>query len=250
MTDFETNASLRLDDELIIDLTEPPQDPQSFPDLSPVEQQHQRLWYTFGRFVGATVVTMHQKNQEIEELRETTTRDALTGLYNRKFFEQRFEKLHASFVHRRRSDMESLPNCMLVADADHFKQVNDTYGHDIGDIVLIRLSQIFGEEIHRDEDIIARLGGEEFGILLPNTNIWESQRLANRVREAVKQDWIMREIFAAGRKRIGTDVALPFSVSIGVTEISEPMTYGQAYRQADVAMYKAKESGRDQVIVY
>lgn len=161
------------------------------------------------------------------------TTDSLTGLANRRHF---LEKLQEEIS---RSQRYGRPFSVAMVDADHFKSVNDTYGHDIGDKVLQRLSNLMTGAA-RDVDCVGRLGGEEFAILLPETAVEGAkvfcERLLAHIREA--------EVDTGGEP-------LRFTVSIGLTEVCQGETKTDVIlNRADEALYEAKEGGRDRVVLH
>ena len=166
-------------------------------------------------------------------LKETTTTDALTGLSNRRFLGDSFETL-ASGILRRNSHMG-----VLMADIDFFKQVNDTYGHDTGDKILKCVARIFKENIRRS-DVIVRYGGEEFLVLLMDVQSESVVAVAEKIRKAIE----------------GTSFPVPGGVlkktiSIGVSLFPDDTeNFWQCVKYADVALYKAKEAGRNRVVVF
>lgn len=155
--------------------------------------------------------------------------DALTGLWNRNYFEQRFE---AELSLSRRSGR---PLALLMLDLDHFKQINDQYGHPMGDEVLRRMGLLLSEGV-RMEDIVCRYGGEEFTIITPNVAAGAVE-LAERLRASVEN---MRLSFG------GQDVRI--TVSIGVASAIESADRS-LLEQADAALYRAKQAGRNRVEV-
>ncbi|MBL8102625.1 MAG: diguanylate cyclase [Anaerolineales bacterium] len=166
--------------------------------------------------------------------KETQTQaitDALTGIYNRRGLLQlgEFELLRARRIER--------PFCAMIFDIDHFKRVNDHYGHKIGDQVLHSLAERCKKTL-RSIDLIGRYGGEEFVILLPETNLESARRVAERLRQ-----FIMNEPFP-------TDAgALRITVSIGLAEAKDTDSLHTLIEHADVALYKAKEAGRNRVML-
>lgn len=162
-------------------------------------------------------------NQEIQRI---ATSDNLTGIYNR----HKFEILFA--LESERSRRFALPLSMLLIDIDHFKSVNDTYGHDVGDEVLKHLVKIVQENI-RKIDIFARWGGEEFLVLSPGTDLQNMQLLAEKLRSAVENG-----VFP----KVGK-----VTVSIGVSTFTPEDTFTKLFKRADQGLYNAKEQGRNQV---
>ncbi len=162
-------------------------------------------------------------NQEIQRIAMI---DNLTGIYNR----HRFEELFALEAERFRRF--SLPLSMIIIDIDHFKSVNDTYGHNAGDAVLKYLTEVVQKNI-RKIDIFARWGGEEFLVLSPGTNIDEMQLLAEKLRLAV-DNATFPEIHH-------------ITISIGVSSFKKEETFSEFFKRADQGLYYAKERGRNQV---
>jgi diguanylate cyclase (GGDEF)-like protein/PAS domain S-box-containing protein len=174
-------------------------------------------------------ITERKKTQNQLELMATT--DELTGLYNRRFFIEQLEEelLRAQRYQRKTS--------LILFDVDNFKNVNDTYGHDVGDDVLVFIAKAAGESL-RDVDCLARFGGEEFIILLPETPLNGALIVAERIRSFIEH----AEFFLEEGKR------LHFTVSLGVTEIREDEDgHSMVIKRADNAMYRAKQGGRNKV---
>ncbi len=170
-----------------------------------------------------------RKEKELE-LRRLATTDVLTGLPNRRYFLERLEQELAR--HHRFGRSASL----LMIDIDHFKQVNDHYGHAVGDEALRHFARIARKKL-RTIDVLGRLGGEEFAALLPNTDPEGARILAERLRQTV----------AAQPCLVGT-TTVPFTVSIGVASFRDDDSKGElVLARADAALYRAKEQGRNKV---
>jgi len=125
-------------------------------------------------------------------------------------------------------------------DLDHFKRVNDTYGHHAGDQVLITVAEICQENI-RDVDILARYGGEEFALLLPETSMPQARKTAERLR---------REVAEASIEVDGHRISSTMSLGVAGLDDDELETLGKMLHRADQALYVAKRSGRNQVVVW
>ncbi len=168
--------------------------------------------------------------QLLRERERQATHDPLTGLPNRRGFEERWSGEVS------RAKREGLPLLLLVMDADHFKSVNDTWGHNIGDDVLQMLSRTIRAAL-RDSDIPARFGGEEFVIALPNTSVTAGEEVANRLREQIAQQQVEN----------GDGGLLSVTCSMGLAQHGPDATLEQTLEAADQALYRAKESGRNRV---
>jgi len=173
-----------------------------------------------------------RQQREVKRATHVAATDPLTGLFNRRGFADRAD---AEWSRGRREDY---PMAALVLDLDHFKKVNDTYGHEAGDEVLRRVAGRLTEMIRR-ADILARTGGEEFALLLPRMRPDAIVRFTERVRRAIEAMAIHHE---------GT--AIHVTVSIGIC-IADPHTEttADALRRADVALYEAKRSGRNRAVL-
>ena len=164
------------------------------------------------------------------KLEHQATTDALTGIANRQKFEKRL-KQELYRVNRYGEERLSL----LLVDLDHFKQVNDSYGHPIGDRVLKEVVALLREGI-RATDLIGRWGGEEFILMLPLTGIERARLTAERLRHSVAE-----YLFP---------IVGHLSVSIGVAEYRRDDELGDFIEQADEALYQAKDQGRNRVVVF
>jgi len=175
---------------------------------------------------------VEERTAELQEANETISRlaatDELTELCNRRAFNMH---LMASISAARR---HSYPISMIMIDLDHFKKVNDTFGHSQGDQVLKSFADLL-REIIRTEDVAARWGGEEFIIILPHTTCDAAAALAERIR-------------AAFEHHPDHDVPIDLSASFGVVQLQEDEDHDTLLRRADDALYRAKHLGRNQVI--
>lgn len=164
--------------------------------------------------------------------RESVT-DGLTGVYNRRWLEQKMERL------LQRSQMANRDLSVLMLDVDHFKRFNDTYGHQAGDIVLSRTASCLSKRL-RAQDLVVRYGGEEFCILLPETSLAEAEITASHLLNAIS-DMTLTSI---------DNVPLPpITVSIGVACCTGDENSTSLLQRADKALYQAKEHGRNCVKV-
>jgi len=180
--------------------------------------------------IGRLLSELEEKNRELQEL---AYYDPLTGLPNRRFF---FE--HASLIFEEVKRYEK-PLSLFVIDIDHFKKINDTYGHDVGDLVLKTFADVL-RGIVRKSDICARFGGEEFVVLLPNTDLEGARVLAERIRATVAKNPVEHG-----------SIVIVFTVSIGISQYRKGMqNIDELIKEADIALYRAKEGGRNRVEVF
>lgn len=171
-------------------------------------------------------------NALVEDTRRLASTDALTGLLNRRAF------LDAAERERSRADRHVLPVSLLLLDVDHFKAVNDTYGHAAGDEVLRNVSKVL-LGVARRSDIVARWGGEEFVVLLPQTSEAGARVAAERIRQAI----------AAMTHKLPSGKSINVTASIGVAGADAPWGLDTIIVRADSAMYAAKGRGRNRVEV-
>jgi diguanylate cyclase len=167
-----------------------------------------------------------------DELLWLATRDALTGLYNRREFMRLAEH------ELRRAQRDGGYTSAIVADLDHFKAINDRYGHPAGDKVLAHVAQCLLGAV-RGTDLVARIGGEEFIVLLPRTDIDAATGLADKLRQSLRRAPV----------RIGRSLQIPVTASFGVgcLPAGGDSTIAALYAAADKALYDAKRMGRDRV---
>lgn len=166
--------------------------------------------------------------KRLRDLTEAVNRDFLTGLHNRRYLLEHGEALLNNAA------KEGRPSMVAILDIDHFKMVNDTYGHDAGDKVLSKVSQQL-QEILPDDAIIARIGGEEFCIVATNTDSDMCERLLNDLREAISSSTIMHK-----NKMISVTISIGLCSNVGALEA--------AMQIADKHLYKAKETGRNRIV--
>jgi two-component system cell cycle response regulator len=164
-----------------------------------------------------------------QNLEQAALTDSLTGMQNRRYFDDALREYLEEF---RRIDR---PIGLMILDLDHFKMVNDTYGHDTGDDVLRAVAKCL-KEMTRYHDIVARLGGEEFAIVAPNMDIDMLARLAERIRKAIS----ILPITSG-------NVRLKVTTSVGLAIWDRKETMEQFYKRADAQLYEAKRKGRNMV---
>lgn len=164
-------------------------------------------------------------------LKESAVRDALTGLYNRRFLEESYENIVAGTLRRGKS------LGLLMCDLDYFKNINDVYGHDVGDVVLKETAGVIRKNV-RASDFVIRFGGEEFLVILVDVREEEALIVAEKIREKVEETKIKI-----------TGGIIQKTISIGVSEFpKDAQNFWQVIKYADVALYKAKERGRNRVV--
>jgi diguanylate cyclase (GGDEF)-like protein/PAS domain S-box-containing protein len=174
-----------------------------------------------------------EHHQALDELERRAHTDSLTGLTNRGHF------LELAEVEMARAMRYGSPYAVLLLDIDHFKAINDQHGHKAGDAVLQALAEIMRRTL-REVDIIGRIGGEEFAVLLPETDVEKAPQVAERLRQAVADAEIVTGIHAPLHITVSIGVALPVDKSGKIDNI---------LRQADTALYAAKNSGRNRVCI-
>ncbi|MFC6334162.1 diguanylate cyclase [Paenibacillus septentrionalis] len=184
--------------------------------------------FTNGRMISLKNIT--ERKEMERKLHELSVKDELTGMYNRRYFQSKFEE---EII---RSERYQHDLSLIMIDLDHFKQVNDTYGHVAGDYVLKEVGRAIESSIRRT-DISARLGGEELAVLLPETKQSDAYEVAERIRLQIME---LEFEVEQGVFRV--------TASLGVTTQSEGFVIEQMMEEADKALYSAKESGRNKVV--
>jgi diguanylate cyclase (GGDEF)-like protein len=202
-----------------------------------VQSEHEENLDEAKRQLAYTVVEqagMALSNLKLREaLREQSIRDPLTGLYNRRYMEEAL-KQQMSRVTR-----QLHPIGIIMIDIDHFKRFNDTYGHTAGDALLRELGQFLQRRI-RGEDIACRYGGEEFTLIMPDASLEAAQQRA----EALRQEAIQLRVQDGGQ----SPEAITLSLGVAIYP-QHGQTIENVLRAADAALYRAKQEGRDRVIV-
>lgn len=180
--------------------------------------------------VTGVAVNKRQLESANTKLQELALRDGLTGLLNRRYWESCLER---EFARHQRYDN---PVSLVIFDIDHFKRVNDTYGHQTGDEVIRSVAEITSR-LARETDFAGRYGGEEFVVLLPGTHLEGAAQFAERLRQAVEQQVLDYQ-----------GSPLSYTISLGVATISDDMAnYQILLERADKALYASKEQGRNRV---
>lgn len=166
-----------------------------------------------------------------EELQKIAIHDDLTGIYNRR---QGISMLETEISKAKRLNT---PLCCLLLDIDHFKKINDTYGHSVGDKVLVKITDYIQKTL-RPYDIFFRFGGEEFVIILPNQTIKQAQICAQRIRKLCDENHFLP---------LDNTSFLHVTLSIGLTALKPTDSYDELFNRSDIALYEAKNGGRNQV---
>jgi diguanylate cyclase (GGDEF)-like protein len=188
------------------------------------------VWAGFTTIMGLTVVVIQrlatERRRTIEQLEVLASTDSLTRIANRRHFMERasaqLTEAHAGHT----------PCTLVLADIDHFKSVNDTHGHDVGDHVLVGVAAAMRDSA-RSDDVVARLGGEEFAILLVGATVHHAQHVAAEIA-----------------RRLGRIDPVPVTSSFGIAEAKLGETdVSELLVRADTALYEAKASGRDRAVV-
>lgn len=182
-----------------------------------------------GKYAYASVRDITAKMLETEKLKTIAIKDQLTNLYNRHYLNMILEN------EMKRADTYKEPLTLAILDLDHFKLVNDTWGHPIGDEQLRRTAEIAGKSL-RASDFLIRFGGEEFVVMMPKTDIKEAVISLNRVRQAIEDN----QHPVTGKQ----------TVSIGAAQRLEHESFEEWYKRTDEALYRAKNEGRNRVIAY
>lgn len=176
-------------------------------------------------------IQLHQQKELLKQLSRT---DGLTGLYNRYYWESRVTDLIAM------AKRNSQPMSLVLLDIDHFKAINDTYGHVAGDQVLKQVAQLLRSNL-RETELLGRYGGEEFALLLSNTRQEAAYATAERLRSLVEQ----------ARYEIDDRVTgLRCTISLGVAVFRDGQGYSEWFRAADAALYQAKHTGRNTAVLF
>ena len=182
-------------------------------------------------YVVTQVQDISERKELARHLEYVVDHDFLTGLFNRRHFEQELAR------ETERAARYGAPGAVLLVDLDNFKEVNDTFGHRAGDDVLKGVAGLLRQRL-RQTDVVARLGGDEFAVLLTQTDADHAQRLADEVVKALGRE-----------TAVLADQSIHVTASVGVAML-EGLTDAEVLAYADLAMYEAKEAGRNRVMVY
>ncbi len=194
--------------------------------IGPLRDENNQIKYMYMTVQDVTEVAAYEY-----KLIEMNTKDALTGAYNRRFFES---KLNEEFERHKRY---CRPLCMIMLDIDHFKEINDNYGHQAGDYILKSLVSLVAERMRR-VDIFARYGGEEFCFILPETKLTSGIVLAEFLRKEIEEKQFQFK-----------DEIMNITVSQGISELTDEIKTSETFlKAADDALYEAKRTGRNKVV--
>lgn len=181
------------------------------------------------RYTHELVLIVRQQVQELEDLSQT---DALTGLPNRRAFDERLEHILAQYARQK------LSAALILMDVDHFKKYNDTYGHPAGDEALKVIARCLRSALRRELDLPARLGGEEFGVLLQGVSAEQACAAAQHIRLAMQE---------LALTHVANPPLMVMTMSLGVAVVTPQDTATTLYQRADDALYQAKTQGRNRV---
>lgn len=166
--------------------------------------------------------------RQLLEANTTMRRDHLTGAHNRRSYDEqirRYLQLH---------DIDKDPMTLIILDIDFFKKINDSYGHDIGDFILKECVRLIQESFSREEDFIARLGGEEFAVILPGCDAKAAIKMAEEAMNRIRKEVFVHE-----------HLQIRFTVSMGIAEVCSGEKADSLYKRADEALYESKQTGRN-----
>jgi len=170
--------------------------------------------------------------KQLIDANNSLKQDHLTKAFNRRSFDDQLKNYWNMF------QLNKQPVTLLAFDIDYFKRINDTFGHPMGDFILIECVKILKESFSRDNDIVARIGGEEFAIILPDYQIEHAMKKAESLLERIR-----KETF------IDQDMRVQFTASIGIAQLLAGESSEQWLKRADLALYDSKKSGRDRFTV-
>jgi diguanylate cyclase (GGDEF)-like protein len=198
--------------------------------MGPIRDKDKSIDHIFVVVQDVTEMTAYERR-----LHEMNIKDGLTGIYNRRYLETRLREefdRHKRYCHAL---------SIIMFDIDHFKSVNDSYGHQYGDFILKKVSSTALDTL-RNNDILARYGGEEFCCILPETTISNAMMVAERIRKNVESQENKFPVTSAA-------ISAKVTISLGVSELCEITdTHEELLKKADDALYEAKHAGRNRVV--
>lgn len=171
--------------------------------------------------------------KQLTEANHSARKDHLTGAFNRKSFDESLQQ------HWNLFQISKSPVSMIILDIDHFKKVNDTYGHSTGDYVIQECVRLLSESFTREQDIVARIGGEEFAVIIPDCSEVITAKKADQARKAIQANAM-----------VDGDTKIQFTVSMGVAQLTEGEHFSDWLKRADEALYHSKENGRNTVSMH
>ena len=188
----------------------------------------------FFSVIGYQMAASLKHIQRLTSIKNIAIYDTLTNIYNRRYFEERFE------IEAQKSFFSDTPLSLIIVDIDHFKKVNDTFGHTEGDKVLKGIASLLKGAVRR-KDTVARYGGEEFILILPEAGLEETFMIAERIRRLVENT-----PFEIG------EVQLNVTISLGISNFPSHKVKSKEdlIRMADIALYEAKRGGRNRVCIF
>ena len=199
--------------------------------VAKVKRENEQLRIELERALGEVQLKATQLEASLQRVEEMAATDPLTGLYNRRHFSKVLDQL---FAEAQRHDKEL--SCVMI-DLDGYKQLNDSYGHQVGDQLLVTAGKVICASMRR-MDVAARYGGDEFVLLLPQAGPAEAQTVAERIRE---------EFRSASAGLLRRPLGVTMSVGIGSLSVSHSASADQLVALADTALYCAKDCGRDRI---
>jgi len=201
-------------------------------ELSPtpvIDETGMRLAITVGDQLSLALANLRLR----DELRQQAIRDPITKLFNRRYMEETLIREMS------RAQRNNQPLSVIMIDIDHFKEFNDTFGHEAGDLVLQSLAKFLSTRV-RGSDVACRYGGEEFTLILPSATLELARKRAEQIREGIQSIQV----------KYGGQTLGPITLSLGVAVFPDHGVTGEAILQlADAALYRAKQTGRNRVVI-
>lgn len=175
-------------------------------------------------------LNLNSVKRQLFEANESMRMDHMTGAHNRKSFEEQLKK-HASMF-----SINQNPVSLVMLDIDHFKKINDSFGHDVGDFIIKECVRIMKESFATESSLVARIGGEEFAVILPDTSLSVATKLCQTALENVRKEAFVQN-----------NMTLRFTVSMGVAQLDTAELVESWMKRADLALYNSKNTGRNKV---
>jgi len=224
-------VALKLKEKDFLHLEEAEKDPVMEKDISKLNEilKLKKITYLMAIEIRNLVNELQKDKNKFQEM---AYNDALTGMYNRRFF---FENVSILIEQAKRTNT---PTCIVMYDIDNFKKVNDTYGHDMGDVVLKDFANTIKSNV-RKSDIAARLGGEEFAVFLYNTDVENGFKVADKIRQSFENS-----------THTLNDITIRCTCSGGIYQLTEDDNTDTALKKADEALYVAKRTTKNRIVIY